>query len=1746
MTTQYKDLFISYGRRESLGFVARLHQRLKLAGYDAWFDKINIPDGEDYAARINYGIESAHNFVYVMAPRALCSPYCLIEIEYARYLGKRVIPINQMVIFQTEDKPLSESDKAVLHGFYARYGLDDPNIETTQQVLNRSLAAIGRTDWLDGKEKLSDDDCNALFKWAQGYENFWHKHEEVNYLQTAELPQFGQAVDSLTSIIERMQTVIERHKKHVTRHTDLMMQALTWSHNQYANHYLLVGKERTVAEDWLAREFRDGEQAPCEANALLCDFICESRKNGENKLTDCFICYAHEDKAVRDAVLQSLARYAITAWRHDKDIDKGQTYEQAIEAGIEGADNVLFFVSPHSVQSVHCLRELAHALQYNKRLIPLLITETLAEQIPEAVRSLQFINFANNQDPQVYDSRIADILNIVRQEATYYNHHKMLLVQALRWQQQQQQASFLLRGHNLENAKTWLRLNQEREQHAPIALHQELINTSEAAKGRLHTEVFLSYSRKDADFARKLNLSLQAAGKNVWFDQESIASGMDFEAELYKGINGADNFVFVLSPDSVISKYCEDEVNYAVSQGKRIFTVLCREIDPETLPSALRKLNWIDFLNIPFEKSFTELVQALDLDREHAAQHTVLQQRALEWTENQQSADFLLNNSACTKAEAWQTTAKTKAKQPAPTQLQQRYIQNSRSAITAAQRKEKRRQQWILSSVSLGLVFALILAGFAWLQMQKAEKQRNVALLSQSRFLIKEANYVINNDLPLMSMRLALEAAPNTSETTPNRPLAKELYDTLSQSINRHYQGVFEYEQVVKGVGFSPDGQHFLSYAADTAYVWDMNTRQLTTLLRGHQDLIKSATYSPDGAYIVTASADNTARIWDSRTGRLLAKLAGHKNSVLSASYSPDGHYIVTASYDNTAHVWDSRSGELLGTLTGHTEPVNSALYSPDGKQIVTASADDTARIWDSHTMKLLTVLKGHQGDVNSAIYSPNGKQLVTASADNTARVWQSDTGALVATLEGHSKSLYSACYNRDGSRIVTASADRTARVWDSQTGGLLANLEGHSGPVLSATYSPSEQYIVTASTDKTARIWNSHTGELHATLTGHKRAINSAIYHPSENYLISTSYDKTARVWDSQGNVFLATLNGHLRDVTSAEYSPDGKRIVTASNDRTARIWDSDSSQLLVVLSGHEDWIRYAGFSPDGNTIITASADNTARIWDSHTGALLLTLQGHDDIVYAALYSPDSERIVTASADGTVRTWDSHTGALLLTMKGHNEMFSAIFSPDGKQIVASSVDKHAWVWDSHTGVLQNTLTGHKDRLYTAIYSSDGKQIVTASADNSARVWDSRTGDLLLTLIGHTASVQSAMFSPDNSRIVTASDDNTARIWDSHTGELLVTLNGHKDSVFSATYSPDGQYIVTASADNSARIWLAPASLAEMLQQAQRFLPKYRDVIGAKQLSGMRLLCTERAAYFLEIIERCAEVQDENIRGSEYLGEFDSHTGKAHGQGETQGVNYYKGGFKQGLKHGDGVYTWADGTQWAGMFNEDLAEGIGELKVITTGWYEAAKGESNLKQAIALLETQLKILPQHSNTFLLWGEILAKQNQDTQALEKFQQAFALDPSLNFDPDTKISQLHAEFLIEEVGNLSFKTKAEDILQKIDQALQLNTDTIDAYDWSRLCWAGALNQHAQDVLKLCELAVAKEPDNALYMSVRGLARALTGNLREAAEDFRFFVTHKPDDEDIEYVRAWLASLEQGENPFTEAVLERLRQR
>jgi WD40 repeat protein len=93
--------------------------------------------------------------------------------------------------------------------------------------------------------------------------------------------------------------------------------------------------------------------------------------------------------------------------------------------------------------------------------------------------------------------------------------------------------------------------------------------------------------------------------------------------------------------------------------------------------------------------------------------------------------------------------------------------------------------------------------------------------------------------------------------------------------------------------------------------------------------------------------------VWDAQTGAILLTLTGHTSDVFSASFSPDGSRIVTASLDRTAKVWDARTGAEVLTLKGRTNGVYSASFSPDGSRIVTAGTDGTAKVWDATPLNL-------------------------------------------------------------------------------------------------------------------------------------------------------------------------------------------------------------------------------------------------------------------------------------------------------------------------------------------------------------------------------------------------------------------------------------------------------------------------------------------------------------------------------------------------------------------------------------------------------------------------------------------------------------------------------------------------------------------------------------------------------------------------------------------------------------------------
>jgi hypothetical protein len=108
-------------------------------------------------------------------------------------------------------------------------------------------------------------------------------------------------------------------------------------------------------------------------------------------------------------------------------------------------------------------------------------------------------------------------------------------------------------------------------------------------------------------------------------------------------IEGADTFVFVLSPDSIASEVCGREMALAAEHNKRMVPIVGRDVSPETVPEALAKLNWIFFRETDdFEKAIDILIGALDTDLDWVHAHTRLLTRAIEWQSKGKNTSLVL------------------------------------------------------------------------------------------------------------------------------------------------------------------------------------------------------------------------------------------------------------------------------------------------------------------------------------------------------------------------------------------------------------------------------------------------------------------------------------------------------------------------------------------------------------------------------------------------------------------------------------------------------------------------------------------------------------------------------------------------------------------------------------------------------------------------------------------------------------------------------------------------------------------------------------------------------------------------------------------------------------------------------------------------------------------------------------------------------------------------------------------------
>jgi WD40 repeat protein len=913
-------------------------------------------------------------------------------------------------------------------------------------------------------------------------------------------------------------------------------------------------------------------------------------------------------------------------------------------------------------------------------------------------------------------------------------------------------------------------------------------------------DVFVSYSRRDAEPVQRLVTALQARGKDVWLDVDGIRDAEVFPAALRRAVESSDGFVFIISPDSVASDFCEQEVEHATELNKRIVPLLLRRVPDASVPEALRVRNWIPFEDdAEFARGVERVVQALDTDLEWAKSHTRWLLKALEWEGEGRDKSFLLRGAELSAAEQW--LAGAAGKDPEPTALQTEYLLASRAAAS------RRQRALAIGSLAVAAV-AVALVVFALISRNQAASSRDRADISRlaavSRSLVER-----QPDVGLLLAVAAFDLRNNddTRATLLNGLQANPLLAGLLHGV----------DSGLEAAAFSPDGRILATPTSDGTgtIVWSTATHHRVAVLDHEDDILLGAAISPDGRWLAVPAIRETPRgvfgrlqIWDLERKRLVHLLPSPGGALSTAAFSADGRTLFTQGgprpgpFGTDVVIWNAKTWKPRDkplTVNPNYTGDRTATVSPDGSLIaVPKSESGGVLVWATATRRPVRELPG-TAPVDALAFSRDGKTLAVGDDSGEVHFLDPRSGAKRAAPISLSESLPTAIeFTPGGRRVAIGRRDGRTQIFDVASGEALGPpLAANASAINDVSFTADGALLATAGLDRTGALWRLDGNRAIGTkLGGQAGPITDAVFTPDGEEVLTAGADGSVAARDPDSGAIHRRfeLGG---EVLTAAVSPDGSTVAAGGTKGTVELWpahDPDADPRVADLG--KGWAQQIAFAQDGRTLAIA-VDNYRGDWEStrpveshvrfvdpdtgkETAKRIGGFRGGPPI--GVQYSPDGDTLAVILQNNLEALYDARTHRLL----GHpvenvdSAFLSTDFSPDSNRFATGTTSGRVIQWktaDRHE--IEPALEGDVGPIAGVAYSPDGKLLATTRLGfSTTQLWRAGNGAQFAgTFVGgrtpftertfnidHFIASRPA-FSPDGDRLVTPGFEHATVSW---------------------------------------------------------------------------------------------------------------------------------------------------------------------------------------------------------------------------------------------------------------------------------------------------------------------------------------------------------------------------------------------
>jgi WD40 repeat protein len=697
---------------------------------------------------------------------------------------------------------------------------------------------------------------------------------------------------------------------------------------------------------------------------------------------------------------------------------------------------------------------------------------------------------------------------------------------------------------------------------------------------------FISYSRKDKAFVQKLNDGLDNAGVQAWVDWEGIELASDWMQTITAAIQGHDAFIFVISPDSLKSKVCAEELELGIKLNKKLIPVLYREpTKTQIMHEKLSATNWVYMRKDDnFENTLPKLIESIQTDLEWVSKHTQLLNQATEWESKNKNNSYLLQGTGLAEAEKWLAEASGKEnRQVLP--LQADFIRASRKGA-------ERRQRMVMVGISTALVISIVLSILALLARNDAKKQEANAIESK--------NFAVTAQAIAEDNRSKAEASQKQAEASQH--LAEENQKKAENSA-----------RLALAARSAAEAQNLQTRAGklDTSTLlaiesYNINqTSDAESLIRSNASLLATPVnqmkqdgaiwnieWSPDYAYFVTGNNVDTAI--DNGKGEACVYQANdgtevycvqHDGDVNDAIFSKDGKYLITASADQTVKFWDARNGTLDETLTFGGDVLD---LDASTSVIAIARADNFLTLYYPDNESTKTRDFEQADGVRTVKFSPNGDTLAFGLQNGQVRFWQRRSDGFYNGPMHKQSSYVVLAWSPDSNWVVSGGGDSLAKL-TKRDGTFRYNIT-HGDWVEDVAFGEDASWFVTVSDDNKVRVVNAETGAEWFRMS-HTNFAQKVVVSLDGEWIASTGYDRVVRVWDSVSGIQVLEIPLNANG-SAVAFNRDGSRIVAADEDGNVSIWDISQLKARIGYIEFTEFVREARFTPTGDSLIVNADD--------------------------------------------------------------------------------------------------------------------------------------------------------------------------------------------------------------------------------------------------------------------------------------------------------------------------------------------------------------------------------------------------------------------------------------------------------------------------------------------------------------------------------------------------------------------------